>query len=194
MTYLFVHDILLGMQNTQDISDDIMIALRRIMHAVDTHSRSLIRTHGLTSPQLLILKQLMDAGELTVGDLARRVNIGQATATEIIQRLQRRGLVEKVRSVSDKRRVFVKPTDKALDRFQAAPPLLQERFEKRLEALEDWERNLLLSSLQRVASMMDAADLDVAPVLSGAPLTESPQETHTSVVPLSAQTEDINSA
>lgn len=182
------------MNDTQDISDDIMVALRRIMHAVDTHSRSLIRTHGLTSPQLLILKQLMAAGELTVGDLARRVNIGQATATEIIQRLQRRGLVEKVRSVNDKRRVFVKPTDKALESFQTAPPLLQERFAKRLEALEDWERNLLLSSLQRVASMMDAADLDVAPVLSGAPLTESPQEAGTSVVPLSAHTKDINSA
>ena len=179
------------MDNTQDISDDIMVALRRIMHAVDTHSRSLIRSHGLTSPQLLILKQLIAAGELTVGDLARRVNIGQATATEIIQRLQRRGLVEKVRSISDKRRVFVKPTDKALTSFQSAPPLLQERFANRLEALEDWERNLLLSSLQRVASMMDAADLDVAPVLSGAPLTESPHEARTSVVPLSAHKEDI---
>ncbi|APZ41986.1 MarR family winged helix-turn-helix transcriptional regulator [Acidihalobacter ferrooxydans] len=182
------------MSDNKDLSDNIMIALRRIMHAVESHSHQLTRTHGLTSPQLLILKQLMTADELSVGDIAVRTNISKATATEIIQRLERRGLVEKIRSQTDKRRVFVRPTAAAVKHCRSAPPLLQERFAQRLDALEDWERNLLLSSLQRVASLMDAADLDVAPVLSGAPLTDAPHTTPGSVTPLPTQTEKLKSA
>lgn len=172
------------MNSIDDISDEIMIALRRIMHAVDIHSRRLIRTHGLTGPQLLILKQLIASGELTIGALAKRLNITQATATEIVQRLQKRGFVEKIRSTTDKRRVFVTPTPEALTRFQNAPPLLQERFAQRLQALEDWERNLLLSSLQRIASLMDVAELPIAPVLETNAISALFPETETIIDPL----------
>lgn len=155
------------------ISDEIMIALRRIMRAVEIHSRKLAHTHGLTGPQAVVLKALIASGELTVGDLAKEVSLGQATTTEIVQRLERHGLVSKLRSESDKRRVYVRPTDKAIEIFQHAPPLLQERFAERLDALADWERTLLLSSLQRIANLMDAQDIDAAPLLTSGSLTDT---------------------
>lgn len=153
------------------ISDEIMIALRRIMRAVDIHSRRLAHTHGLTGPQAIVLKALIDEGELTVGDLAKRVSLGQATTTEIVQRLDRHGLVSKHRSTIDKRKVYVSPTKRAIDIFRHAPPLLQESFAARLDALESWERTLLLSSLQRIASLMDAEKIDAAPLLTSGPIT-----------------------
>ncbi|MEJ2322779.1 MAG: hypothetical protein P8Z31_10755 [Gammaproteobacteria bacterium] len=45
-------------------------------------------------------------------------------------------------------------------------PLLQERFARCFAALEEWEQRLLLASLQCIAPMMDAGDIDAAPVLS----------------------------
>ncbi|OBS10253.1 MarR family winged helix-turn-helix transcriptional regulator [Acidihalobacter prosperus] len=157
----------------QSVSDEIMVALRRIMRAVDIHSRRLAHTHGLTGPQAMVLKALISAGELTVGDLARQVTLGQATTTEIVQRLERHGLVAKHRSTVDKRRVYVSPTEEAVEIFRHAPPLLQERFAARLETLADWERTLLLSSLQRIASLMDAGDIDAAPLLTSGPITDA---------------------
>lgn len=157
----------------QGISDEIMVALRRIMRAVDIHSRRLAHTHGLTGPQAMVLKALIAAGELTVGDLARQVSLGQATTTEIVQRLERHGLVAKHRSTTDKRRVYVSPTEEAIEIFRHAPPLLQERFAARLDTLADWERTLLLSSLQRIASLMDADDIDAAPLLTSGPITDT---------------------
>jgi hypothetical protein len=53
---------------------------------------------------------------------------------------------------------------------ETSPPLLQERFVRRFAALPDWEQTLLLSSLQRIAELMDAGDLDAAPMWSGQPI------------------------
>ena len=36
--------------------DQILSALRRVMRAVDLHSRQLVQSHGLTGPQALVLK------------------------------------------------------------------------------------------------------------------------------------------
>ena len=105
-----------------------------------------------------------------MGELARRVSLSRATLTDILNRLEKRGLIARQRSRTDKRRVLVKCTDKATQLLETSPPLLQERFAARFGALQDWEQTLLLSSLQRIAAMMDAADLDAAPMLASGPV------------------------
>jgi hypothetical protein len=53
------------------------------------------------------------------------------------------------------------------------PPLLQESFISKLSTLQDWEKSLMLSTLQRITSLMSAEDLEVAPVLSAGPVEAS---------------------
>ena len=40
--------------------DEVLIALRQIIRAIDMHSKRLIKEAGLTSPQLLLLKGIDD--------------------------------------------------------------------------------------------------------------------------------------
>ena len=42
---------------------------------------------------------------------------------------------------------------------------LQEHFAQQFAALQEWEQSMIVSSLQRVAAMMDAQNLDAAPFL-----------------------------
>jgi hypothetical protein len=53
---------------------------------------------------------------------------------------------------------------------------LQEHFIQNFCGLEQWEQSLLLSSMQRIASMMDANDLDAAPMLEIDPMSVSVNE------------------
>jgi hypothetical protein len=46
-----------------------------------------------------------------------------------------------------------------------APAPLQHQFIKVYDALPDWEQTTILASLQRIAQMMDAENLDASPVL-----------------------------
>jgi diaminobutyrate acetyltransferase len=54
--------------------------------------------------------------------------------------------------------------------LRSAPSLLHDRFREGLSRLETWEQTMTLATLQRIASMMDAEDLDAAPLLAPGPL------------------------
>jgi DNA-binding MarR family transcriptional regulator len=166
-----------------DISrcDEVLVALRRVIRAVDLHSRQLLRNHGLTAPQALILKEVVSSGGITVGEVAQRVSLSQATVTDILNRLEKRALVARERSLADRRRVLVRPTPEASATIKNGPPLLQEDFARRFSKLEDWEQTLLLASLQRIASLMDAQRIDAAPVLTAGGVT-APTEVVQAVV------------
>ena len=48
-----------------EISEEILIALRRVIRAIDQHSRNLVTSHGLTGPQALLLTEIVRSGSLT---------------------------------------------------------------------------------------------------------------------------------
>ncbi len=145
--------------------DEVLIALRRVIRATDLHSKHLAKTTGLTAPQMLLLQTLRDRGDMTIGDLARHMSLSQATVTTIIDRLEKRDLVKRERSNQDKRKVFAQLTDEGLDILKNAPVPLQEQFTRQFADLQEWERTMIISALQRVAQMMDAQHIDAAPVL-----------------------------
>lgn len=144
----------------EQFGDDILAAMRRIIRALDLQSRQLVRSHGLTGPQALLLKEVTLAGELTVGQLAERVSLSQATVTDILLRLERHGLVERQRSSEDKRRVLVHVTVAGRRLMKTSLPLLQEGFLDKLNQLQEWEQTQLLASLQRIADMMNAQQFE----------------------------------
>lgn len=145
---------------SEQLGDDILAALRRIIRAVDLQSRQLVRSHGLTGPQALLLKEVILANELTVGQLAERVCLSQATVTDILLRLERRGLVERQRSSEDKRRVLVHISAAGRQLMKTSLPLLQRSFLDKLNQLQEWEQTQLLASLQRLADMMSEQQFD----------------------------------
>ena len=165
------------MESIHDNCDLILAALRRIIRAIDLQSKSIVQRCGLTGPQLIILKELNQAGEIAVGKLAKNVNLSHATVTDILDRLCKRGICEKHRSDSDKRCMLVNITDRGRAILGQAPSLLQERFVYKFEKLKDWEQSLLLSSLQRIATMMEARDVDARPVLVSGPISATADET-----------------
>lgn len=152
--------------NNEYFCQQVLISLRRIIRAVDLHSRMLLQEHGLTGPQLAVLKSLGNSGEVSVGDLAKRVHLSQGTLTGILDRLSSRGFVIRRRSDTDKRRMLADITPEADQVIRHAPSLLQEQFLREISNLADWEKSQTLSSLQRIVTMMEAESLDVAPMLA----------------------------
>lgn len=151
------------------IEEQILIAIRRIIRAVDLHSRNLLETSGLTGPQLAALKAIAQAGKISAGELAKALRVGQPTVTGILERLERRELLTRARNGEDRRSLDIAVTREGRRLLEAAPPLLQERFRQRLADLREWERTQVLATLQRVAWMMEAEDLEASPHLVTGP-------------------------
>ena len=149
-----------------DLTDDVLVSLRRIIRASDLHSRKLGKETGLTTPQLVVMRAIVDADEPTVSRISRDVSLSQATVTNILNRLEAHDLIRRKRSEQDKRRVNLEVTASGRKLLKTAPKPLQEGFVARFNQLADWEQHLIVSSLARVAAMMDAQDLDAAPLLA----------------------------
>lgn len=158
------------MTKNTDICDMLLIALRKIIRAIDLHSKQLSSKYGLTGPQMIVLKAIHNtpSGELSSSKLAQEVSLSLATITSIIDRLVEKGYVTRAKSSIDKRKTLISTTPKSENIFQQNPTLLQENFVRQFTALKPWEQTLMLSSLQRVADLMNAESIDAAPMLANA--------------------------
>ncbi|MGR6872363.1 MarR family winged helix-turn-helix transcriptional regulator [Pseudomonas sp. HK3] len=145
--------------------EEVLVALRRVIRATDLHSKHLVKTTGLTAPQILILQAIRNIGQVTIGEIAADVSLSQATVTTILDRLEKRGLVYRERSLTDKRKVHTHLTKLADEILLSAPIPLQDQLTRQFGDLKEWEQTMLISSLQRVAQMMDAHEIDAAPLL-----------------------------
>lgn len=153
--------------------EEVLAALRRIMRAVDIHSRKLEREAGLSGPQLVLMQALRELGAVPIGTLARHVQVSQATATVLVDRLEAKGLAARGRCAEDGRKVLVRLTGAGTRQLRRAPQPLQAHFVERFRRLADWEQTQILSSLQHVGQMMDAQDIAAAPLLDAKALEDA---------------------
>jgi len=146
-------------------SNALLVALRQINRAIDLQSKKLEKETGQTTPQLLLLKELAKDGRAKPSMIAKSVHLSHATVTSIVDRLAKSGMVTREKSKDDGRSVEIVLTEQGRECVQNAPELLQEDFLLSLSKLEPWEQNLRISSVQRIAMMMDANRLESAPIL-----------------------------
>ena len=151
--------------HNDDLPDHVLVALRRIIRATDLHSRKLGKKTA-DDTQLVIIQAVGNLKDPTVSDIAKAVSLSLATVTTILNRLERKGVINRARSSVDRRRVIVTLTKDGQSLKSSAPKPLQDSFVDRFSRLESWEQHLIVASLERVAAMMDADELDAAPLLA----------------------------
>jgi DNA-binding MarR family transcriptional regulator len=145
--------------------EELLIALRQVIRAIDLYSKKLSKETGLTSPQLLVLQAVEEHDDAMVKEVAGTINLSSATITSILDRLEKRDLVTRTRSTTDKRKVGISLTVAGNEIIKDSPKPLQSHFIARFEAMENWEQSQMLATMQKIVSMMDAQELDASPVL-----------------------------
>lgn len=148
-----------------DRTDQSLIAIRRIFRATEIYGRELAKAAGLTAVQIRVLQIVDENGQATSKEISQRMGVAQATMTSLIDRLVAKGMVERRRSEADRRQTNIFITEAGRAAVKKAPDPLQQRYVKQFTALEDWEQAMIVASLERVASMLDAEEIDASPVL-----------------------------
>jgi DNA-binding MarR family transcriptional regulator len=149
-----------------DRTDDSLIAIRRILRATELYGRRLAREAGLTAVQLRVLQIVDEKGDATPTEIATRMGVTQATVSALIKKLEAFGDLERRRSQTDRRQTNLSITPQGRAKVRGAPDALQQRYVSQFEAMSDWEQAMIVAALERVASMLDAEEIDASPVLS----------------------------
>ncbi|MDY0109970.1 MAG: MarR family transcriptional regulator [Candidatus Krumholzibacteria bacterium] len=142
----------------------VLIAIRRLIRAVDIYSRSLVAQHQITGPQLLCLNQLAEAGSLTVTELAAQVQLSASTVVRILDRLEAKNLIRRERSADDRRRVIVSLTPAGRQFSLLTPYSERHPLRRAMQQLAAGERDRLAALLETLVDIIAAPPLSAAPV------------------------------
>ncbi len=155
------------MTNDPDLGYRVLQSLRRIIRRVSSYSRVLTRETGLSVPTLLCLRAIDedDADEVTVARVAEATQLSRSTVSTLAEKLVQANLVTRVRSDRDRRRVHLALTEDGRRKVAELPQPLEEHFLERLRGLPRERREVVLEVLEQVVHLMDADDVDAAPML-----------------------------
>ncbi len=140
-------------------------AIRRIIRAVDLYSHRLSLDAGITVPQLACLIEVAASGPMTLKALAERVHLTSSTLVGIVDRLQKKGLLHRERSATDRREVLISVTEEGKILAQNAPSPLHDRLAAGLSELAAAEQAAIAVALERIVDLMEIGGVDAAPIL-----------------------------
>jgi DNA-binding MarR family transcriptional regulator len=138
---------------------DIMQALRRIFRAIQAYSEDVLKEYGITGPQLWALRTIYLHGQLSMGELSRYMYLQMSTVSGVVDRLERKGYVERVREAPDRRVVKISLTAAGKRLVQRGPEAAQGRLLHGLESLSQEDVLRIRNAFDRVVRLMEIQDI-----------------------------------
>jgi DNA-binding MarR family transcriptional regulator len=106
------------MTKRTEIEKEIIQNFRLVFQAIQRHSKYVEKQLGISSSQLWAMTELSLQPGLRVSDIADRLSIKNATASNMLDKIQSKELVERKRENEDQRVVRIYLTDKGRDLLQ----------------------------------------------------------------------------
>jgi DNA-binding MarR family transcriptional regulator len=142
----------------------IVSGVRRLVKAVYLDSSKFSRQFGLTGPQSTVLRTLISEGAMSSAELSRRLYMTPANMTGIIDRLEKKGLVERNRQREDRRVVMLNLTAEGRQSGTSLPDPIESKFINQLADLEPEHVQLLAVALDQILNMIDTNGIEDAPL------------------------------
>jgi homoprotocatechuate degradation regulator HpaR len=131
------------------------MALLRAREAVMRGFRRLLREHGLNEQEWRIMRALMEADQLDIGELAEHVFILKPSATRTVKNLEARGVVVRSRPPSDQRRSLISLTAKGRTLFDKLAPHSEQEYARITGLIGDLDTDQLYLLLRRVTDALN---------------------------------------
>lgn len=138
------------------------------LDAANVAARLRYRTEtGLGPNDLAALEFLSNAHargrQVSPVDVTRSLAISSASTTAILDRLEKRGHITRVPHPTDRRRVFVEPSDEAARNILSARQAARERLARPLASVDDAQAAIIIAFLDRVREAVEASEPELAP-------------------------------
>lgn len=136
----------------------VLKQFRLIYGSVRQHFREVENRCGVSGSQLWLLHEVAHSPGIGVSELADRLSIHQSTCSQLVDKLESRGLVIKQRKAEDQRRVGLQLTDSAGALLGAAPGPVEGVLPQALQGLTDETLEQLQASLSQVIAQLSIRD------------------------------------
>jgi DNA-binding MarR family transcriptional regulator len=145
-------------QARTELDTAVLRSFRVIYGSVRQHFRKVQDSCGISGSQLWMLHEVRQAPGIGVSELAARLSIHQSTASLLVKKLVRAGLVTRSRSKADHRRVGLQLSGKGQRCVKRAPGPPEGVLPEAIAGLSRPELLALHSSLRAVIAELDVRD------------------------------------
>ena len=145
------------------------VKLLRASRAVLSRVEPRLIAHGLTPTQLGVLEAILHKGPLTQRDLGRKVLTSAGNMTDVIDKLEARGLVQRMRCPEDRRSVRVELTQPGRTLIEAVFPGHAADIAQAMSGLGCVDLRRLDTLLRRLGMAAAQPDVACAPLAQGSP-------------------------
>ena len=142
-------------------TNDIIYSIRRLIQAGELYTKELNKIYNISAAQLNCLLTLHEAGPLSPSQIAKLILVNSSTVTGIIDRLEYKGLVRRLRVSQDCRVITIELTKTGKLLAENAPPPIQQKLMDGLNKLSGEEIVQVAETLIHLTSMLDVQDLEV---------------------------------
>ncbi|MBT2727031.1 MarR family winged helix-turn-helix transcriptional regulator [Neobacillus sp. C211] len=98
-------------ENSQEANGDIVANiekdLRYISGIIKQKGREMLSNYTITPPQFIALQWLFEDGDMTIGELSNKMYLACSTTTDLVDRMEKNLLVERVKNPNDRRVVRI---------------------------------------------------------------------------------------
>jgi len=140
---------------------EIVYSIRRLMQAGEHYTKELNKIYNVSAAQINCLLSLHENGPLPPSQIAKHVMVNSSTITGIIDRLEKKDLVKRLRISKDRRVITVELTKNGKILAENAPPPIQQKIIDGLNQLSPSEIEQISLTLKRLTDMLDVQDLKV---------------------------------
>lgn len=81
--------------------------LRHIAALIKQKGREILSNYTITPPQFIALQWLHELGDMTIGDLSNKMYLAFSTTTDLVDRMEKNELVQRIRDNQDRRVVRI---------------------------------------------------------------------------------------
>jgi len=148
-------------RNSSVLVEETVNNLRRLFQVVNKQSKSVVFETGLTGPQLWAIKVLSDeaANSTTVSKLADLMYLNSSTVVRILDVLEAKTLVQRIRSTNDRRIVYVRLTDRGAAIIDRTPNVAHNLLIKGLNTLSENKLNTIAIGLSQLVNILDSQNI-----------------------------------
>ena len=145
----------------KDKTRSIIYSIRKLIQAGELYSKELNKKHSISAAQLNCLLALFENGSLPPSQIAKHMLVKSSTVTGVVDRLEQKGLVRRVRNSPDRRIVTIELTEAGHQLAENAPPPIQQKIVDGLKKISEAEKDEISFALSKLTDMLDVQDLEV---------------------------------
>ncbi|GEL76799.1 MarR family winged helix-turn-helix transcriptional regulator [Tenuibacillus multivorans] len=122
-------------------------SIRYISHIIKQRGREILDHYPITPPQFIALQWLLDSGDLTIGELSKKMYFAFSTTTDLVDRMENNELIERVRDPKDRRVVRI-------HLLQKGNEIIKEVIEKRQVYVQEVLESFSSEEIQSLHHLM----------------------------------------